>query len=65
MKKFTVTKKVAKHGKQSIIILPKVLSFALKPGTVVKVKISVLEQNTQENEQLSCDSQIKAQGGKK
>lgn len=43
MKKFTITKKIAKHGKQAIIVIPKVLEQQLKPGTVAEININVLE----------------------
>ncbi len=39
---FTVTKKIAKHGKQAIIVVPKVLQNLLKPNTIVELKIKVL-----------------------
>jgi len=40
---FTITKKIAKHGKQAIIVVPKLLEQHLKPGTVVELKIEILE----------------------
>lgn len=43
MKQFIITKKIAKHGKQAIIVVPKVLEHELKPQTLVKVTIDVLE----------------------
>jgi len=43
MKVFTITKKIAKHGKQAIIIIPKMLQQMLKPDTVVQLQIKVLE----------------------
>jgi len=36
---FTITKKIAKHGKQAIIIVPKVLEKELPAGTVAEIKI--------------------------
>jgi hypothetical protein len=41
-KQFTITKKIAKHGKQSIIVIPKIIETQLKPGTIVQVSIEVL-----------------------
>jgi len=41
MKEYTITKKVAKQGSNSIIILPKVLQ--VKPNSLVELKIKVLE----------------------
>jgi hypothetical protein len=45
MKTFMITKKIAKHGKQAIIIIPKMLQQMLKPDTVVQLQIKVLEDN--------------------
>ena len=38
----TLIKKLAKHGKQAIIVVPKILEERLRPGTVVELKIEVL-----------------------
>ncbi|MBS3162804.1 hypothetical protein J4467_02665 [Candidatus Woesearchaeota archaeon] len=43
MAQYIITKKVAKHGKQAIIVIPKVLENMLKPSTVVKITIDVIE----------------------
>lgn len=43
-KQFTITKKIAKHGNQAIIVVPRVLEQELKPGTLVELKIDVLEE---------------------
>ena len=43
-KQFTITKKIAKHGKQAIIVVPKLLENELKPGTIVELKIEILEE---------------------
>ena len=42
-KNFVITKKIAKHGKQAIIIIPRVLKDELKPDTLVKLTIDVIE----------------------
>jgi len=42
-KQFTITKKIAKHGNQAIIIIPRVLESMLKPKTLVEIKIEVLD----------------------
>ncbi len=47
-KQYTITKKIAKHGSQAIIIIPRLLEKDLKPGTVAKVTIDVLEQSEQD-----------------
>ncbi|MFH1053711.1 MAG: hypothetical protein V1740_04840 [Candidatus Woesearchaeota archaeon] len=44
MKQFTITKKVAKHGKQAIIVVPRILEDELKPGTIVKITMDVLKE---------------------
>ena len=42
-KEFIITKKIAKHGKQAIIVIPRILEDQLKPGTIAEIKINVLE----------------------
>jgi hypothetical protein len=42
---FTITKKIAKHGKQAIIVIPKLIEEHLKPGTIVELKIEVIKDN--------------------
>ena len=44
MKTFTITKKIAKHGKQSVIVIPSFLNQELKPKTIVEVKINVIKE---------------------
>jgi len=44
MKQFIVTKKIAKHGNQAIIVVPKILQDELKPKTIVKITIDVLKE---------------------
>ena len=41
-RQFVITKKIAKHGKQAIIVIPKVLEDKLKPGTLAEIQINVL-----------------------
>lgn len=41
---FVITKKIAKHGNQAIIVVPRILESQLKPGTIVKLNIDVLEE---------------------
>lgn len=43
-KEFTLTKKIAKHGSQSILVIPRMLESELKPKTIVKVTIEVLRE---------------------
>ena len=42
-KNFVITKKVAKHGTQSIIVIPRILEEHLKPGTLTQISIEVLD----------------------
>ena len=44
LKTFTITKKVAKHGTQSVIVIPSFLSEELKPKTIVEVKINIVKE---------------------
>ena len=41
-KTYTITKKIAKHGSQAIIVIPRVLESELVPGTIVEVRLNVL-----------------------
>ena len=43
-KQFIITKKIAKHGKQAIIVIPKVLQDDLCPKTLVELKIKILKK---------------------
>ena len=45
MKQYTITKKIAKHGTQSIIVIPRLLEKDLKPGTIAQVTIDVLKES--------------------
>jgi len=44
IKSFTITKRIAKHGSQSIIVIPTFLQQYLKPKTVVEVKINIIRE---------------------
>ncbi len=48
-KSYTITKKIAKHGSQSVIVIPSFLKDELKPKTIVEVRINVVKENS-ENE---------------
>jgi hypothetical protein len=41
-RQFTITKKVAKHGDQAIVVIPRLLEHELSPGTIVKVTFEIL-----------------------
>ena len=43
-KQFIITKKIAKHGKQAIIVIPSILQDKLKPGIIAQLTIDVLEE---------------------
>jgi len=42
---FTITKKIAKHGCQSVIVIPSILKNKINAGMLVKITIDVLENN--------------------
>jgi hypothetical protein len=42
-KQFTITKRIAKHGSQAIIVVPKILEEQLKPGTLAQVTIDIIK----------------------
>ena len=41
---FTITKKIAKHGKQAVIIVPTMLQQQLCPGKLVQITFEVIEE---------------------
>ncbi len=43
-KEYTIRKKIAKHGENSIIVIPKLLQKELKPKTIVELNIKILEE---------------------
>ncbi len=44
IKQFTITKRIAKHGRQAIIVVPKLIESSLKPGTIAKITIEVIKE---------------------
>lgn len=44
MTRYTITKRIAKHGTQAIIVIPRILEKKLKPGTIAQLTIDVLEE---------------------
>jgi len=45
-KSFTITKRIAKHGNQSVIIIPTLLQEHLQPGTLAEIKIELIENQS-------------------
>ncbi len=39
---YTITKKIAKHGRQAVLIIPTLLQEQLSPGKLVEVKIEII-----------------------
>ena len=44
MKSFNLVKRIAKHGRQNVIMIPSLLQDELKAGSVVQLKIDVLKE---------------------
>jgi len=42
--KFVITKRIARHGSQAIIIIPRILEEQLRPGTLAEIKINILKK---------------------
>ena len=40
--KFIITKKIAKHGNQAVIIVPTLLQDRLCPGTLAEITIEII-----------------------
>ncbi|MDP3027415.1 MAG: hypothetical protein Q8N63_06915 [Nanoarchaeota archaeon] len=47
-KQFNIRKKIAKHGENSIIVIPKLLQGELRPRMIVDIQIKVVENEKQE-----------------
>jgi hypothetical protein len=43
-KSYIITKRIAKHGTQSVILIPKYLQDELKPKTIVEVRINIVKE---------------------
>jgi hypothetical protein len=44
MKTYNLIKRIAKHGRQNIIVIPSMLQEELKAGSVVQLRIEVLKE---------------------
>jgi hypothetical protein len=44
METYTITKKIAKHGRQAVIIIPAFLQNSLAPGKLVEITFQLKEQ---------------------
>lgn len=40
---FVITKRIAKHGSQAIVVIPRILEGKLRPGTIAKMTIEILD----------------------
>ena len=47
-KQFNIRKKIAKHGVNSIIVIPKLLQGELRPKMVVDIQIKVVDEALEE-----------------
>jgi hypothetical protein len=47
-KRFIITKKIAKHGSQAIIVIPRILEERLKPGTLAEITIDIIDEDKKE-----------------
>jgi hypothetical protein len=50
LKSYTITKRIAKHGKQAIIVIPKSLREHLSPATIVEVKLTIVKEARNETD---------------
>ena len=49
MRTYNIVKKIAKHGRQNIIVIPAMLQKELEAGTIVQLKIDVIKENGTKN----------------
>ena len=45
MRSFNLVKRIAKHGRQNVIVIPSILHSELKAGSVVQMKIDILKES--------------------
>lgn len=43
-KTYTLTKRIAKHGKQAVILIPRSLQHELKPQPIVELTINIIKE---------------------
>jgi hypothetical protein len=43
-KQFVIIKKIAKQGSQAVVVIPRILEKRLKPGTIAKFTIDIMEE---------------------
>ena len=60
--RFIITKKIAKHGNQSVIIIPRILESELSPSTIVKITIDVLNAENAEDRNYVITKKIAKHG---
>lgn len=48
-KTYTITKQIAKHGKQAVIVIPSILAEKIKPRMLVKLTIDILDEDMEED----------------
>lgn len=42
--RYTITKAIAKHGKDAVVVIPRLLKKQLQPGMLVRIDFTVLEE---------------------
>ena len=42
--RYVIYKKVAKQGSQAVIVVPRILENKIKPGTIIKITMDVLQE---------------------
>ena len=50
-KQFNIRKRIAKHGINSIIVIPKLLQADLPRGTIVDIQIKVVDEMNENREE--------------
>ncbi|MFH1803154.1 MAG: hypothetical protein ABH864_06945 [archaeon] len=43
-KQFVIMKKVAKHGRQTVIVIPAMLKDQLRPGTLLQLRMDMIAE---------------------
>jgi hypothetical protein len=49
-RRFVILKRVAKHGRQAVIVVPAMLKDKLKPGTLLQLTMDFLESKEEKDD---------------
>ena len=45
---FVITKRIAKHGNQAVIVIPSILKEKISAGMLVKITLDIIDEDSEE-----------------